>query len=41
MSTTGPLNPEQLTREKTLDEVCVGGPRGDIGKDRRCKGFSS
>ena len=24
MSTTGPLNPEQLTRGETLDEVCVG-----------------
>jgi hypothetical protein len=24
MSTTGPLNPEQLTRGKTLDEFCVG-----------------
>jgi len=24
MSTTGPLNPEQLTRAKTLDEFCVG-----------------
>ena len=23
MSTTGPLNPEQLTRGKTLDELCV------------------
>jgi hypothetical protein len=23
MSTTGPLHPEQLTREKTLDELCV------------------
>ena len=24
MSTTGPLNPEQQTRGKTLDEFCVG-----------------
>jgi hypothetical protein len=24
MSTTGPLNPEELTRGKTLDEFCVG-----------------
>ena len=30
MSTTGPLNPEQLTRGETLDEFCVG-PTGDSG----------
>jgi hypothetical protein len=24
MSTTGPLNPDQLTRGKTLNEFCVG-----------------
>jgi hypothetical protein len=29
MSTMGPLCPEQLTREETLDEVCVG-PTTDI-----------
>jgi hypothetical protein len=23
MSTMGPLNPEQLTQEETLEEVCV------------------
>jgi hypothetical protein len=28
MSTMGPLCPEQLTQEETLDEVCVGPQAG-------------
>jgi len=32
MSTMGPLCPEQLTQEETLDEVCVG-PDSDIHEE--------
>jgi hypothetical protein len=33
MSTTGPLNAEQLTRGETLDEFCVG-PKADLTGNR-------
>jgi hypothetical protein len=34
MSTTGPLHPEQPTREETLDEACVG-PEADLISNKR------
>jgi len=37
MSTTGPLNPEQLTRGKTLNEFCVGPRLYENSKVRSAK----